>query len=111
MSNDEEKNVLLNVLAGIGLGAIIGAAAGLLFAPKLGTEMREDVKKAAEGLRSKAEEVVGDLSSTVDELVQKSKDLIECTTSKVHQAIESGKQAMAEKRKELEKESEEATGA
>jgi gas vesicle protein len=110
-NNDEERSVLLSVLAGIGLGAIIGAAAGLLFAPKAGSETREDIKKAADELKAKAESVVSELSTSVDELVQKSKTLIETTKSKLQQAIESGKQAMAEKQQELELESEEATDA
>ncbi len=101
MNNDEERSVLLSVLAGIGLGAIIGAAAGLLFAPKTGTETRDDLKKAAEDLKSRAEDVVGDLSTSVDDLVQKSKTLVDTTKAKVHDAIEQGKQAMAEKREEI----------
>lgn len=104
MSNDEEKSILLSVLAGIGLGAIIGAAAGLLFAPKTGTETREDIKKAAEDIRSRAGEVVTELSTSADELAQKTKGLIETTKSKVQEAVEAGKQVMAEKKEELEKE-------
>ena len=100
MSNDEEKSILLSVLAGIGLGAIIGAAAGLLFAPKTGTETREEIKKAADDLKSRAEEVVGELSTSADELVQKTRGLIDSTKSKVQEAIECGKQAMAERKKE-----------
>jgi gas vesicle protein len=111
MSNDEERGVLLSVLAGIGLGAIIGAAAGLLFAPKTGGETREDIKKAADDLKVKAEEVVGELSTSVDELVQKSRGLIDTTRSKVQEAIEQGKQAMAEKRQEIETTPEEGMGA
>lgn len=103
-SNNEEKNVLVSILAGIGLGAIIGAAAGLLFAPKPGTEMREDVLKAAEDFKTKAEGVIGDLGNSVDELVVKSKELVETTKSRVQSAIESGKQAIAEKKADVEPE-------
>ena len=35
---DDQTNVLLNVLAGIGIGAILGAVAGMLLAPKAGRE-------------------------------------------------------------------------
>jgi gas vesicle protein len=66
MSNNEEKGILLSVLAGIGLGAIVGAAAGLLFAPKTGEETREDIKRAAEDLKVKAESVIGELHNSVD---------------------------------------------
>jgi gas vesicle protein len=43
MPESEDKNALVYLLAGFGLGAIVGAAAGLLFAPKPGTELRHDL--------------------------------------------------------------------
>jgi gas vesicle protein len=43
--SSEDRSVMLYMLAGIGLGALIGAAAGLLFAPKAGNEMREDINQ------------------------------------------------------------------
>lgn len=59
MSNEkEEANVVLYMLAGVGLGAIIGAAAGLLFAPKAGTETREDLANKFKELKGKTEEWV-----------------------------------------------------
>jgi gas vesicle protein len=51
--NSEERNVLLYMLAGIGLGALIGAAAGILFAPKPGTETREELARQVGELRAK----------------------------------------------------------
>ncbi len=56
MSDSEEKNVMLYMLAGVGLGAIIGAAAGLLFAPKAGSETREDIANKFKELKGKTEE-------------------------------------------------------
>ena len=53
---NEDKNVLLYMLAGVGLGALIGAAAGLLFAPKPGTETREELGKKFKELKGKTEE-------------------------------------------------------
>lgn len=101
MCSNEDKGVLLNVLAGIGLGAIIGAAAGLLFAPKSGSETREDIKKVAEDLKVKAESAVSELHTSVDDLVAKSKEIIDTTKTKVHHAVEAGKHAMTEKKEEL----------
>ena len=58
--DDDDKNVLIYMLAGVGLGAIIGAAAGLLFAPKAGTEMREDITGKFKELKGKTEEWINE---------------------------------------------------
>lgn len=56
MSEHEEKNAMLYLLAGVGLGAIIGLAAGMLFAPKAGSETREDIANKFKELKGKTEE-------------------------------------------------------
>jgi gas vesicle protein len=58
LSNRDDNNALIYILAGVGLGAIIGAAAGLLFAPKAGTELREDLTDKFNELKGKTEEWV-----------------------------------------------------
>ncbi len=58
--DDDDKNVLIYMLAGVGLGAIIGAAAGLLFAPKAGTEMRDDITGKFKELKGKTEEWISE---------------------------------------------------
>ena len=55
-NNNDVSNVLIYMLAGVGLGAIIGAAAGLLFAPKAGTELRDDLGGKLKELKGKTEE-------------------------------------------------------
>lgn len=60
MSESEEKNVMLYMLAGVGLGAIIGAAAGLLFAPKAGSETREEIAGKFRELKGKTEEWINE---------------------------------------------------
>ncbi|MCE5198232.1 MAG: YtxH domain-containing protein [Armatimonadota bacterium] len=95
--NREEKSVVLNFLAGMGLGALIGAAAALLTAPKSGNETREDLKHVAGDIRDKASKVAHDLSESSDDLVKKSKDLLESTREKVQSAVQSGKQVVASK--------------
>lgn len=61
MSNhNDDSNALIYMLAGVGLGAIIGAAAGLLFAPKSGTETREDLAEKYKELKGKTEEWVSE---------------------------------------------------
>jgi len=51
---------MLYMLAGVGLGAIIGAAAGLLFAPKAGEETRDELASKFKELKGKTEEWVNE---------------------------------------------------
>lgn len=60
MSENDDKNVLIYMLAGVGLGAIIGAAAGLLFAPKAGPETREELASKLKELKAKTEDWVSE---------------------------------------------------
>lgn len=55
-NNNDDSNAVIYMLAGVGLGAIIGAAAGLLFAPKKGDEMRDDLNEKFKELKTKTEE-------------------------------------------------------
>ncbi|MHB9035947.1 MAG: YtxH domain-containing protein [Armatimonadota bacterium] len=104
--NREEKGVFINFLAGMGLGALIGAVAALLVAPKSGCETRDDIKHVSDDFRSKANKVVHDLSESSEELVKKSKELLDATREKVQSAVEAGKQAVVAKKEELTEESE-----
>ncbi len=81
-TNDNDRSVLLSILAGIGIGVLVGAVAGLLLAPKAGAESREDISKA-----------VGDLTDKVSQLGQQ-------VSTRVKQAVETGKQAVANKLQE-----------
>ncbi len=103
--NNEDKSVVVNFLAGLGLGALIGAATALLLAPKSGEETRQDIATKAEDIREKANKVVHDLSESSEELVKKSKELLETTKVKMQSAIDAGKQAMSRKHEEGEAES------
>jgi gas vesicle protein len=58
MEERDDKNALIYMLAGIGLGAVVGAAAGLLFAPKAGKETRDELADKLKELKSKTEEWV-----------------------------------------------------
>ncbi len=70
MGNNEDRNVLVSVLAGIGIGVLVGAVAGLLLAPKSGEETRDDLTKSMSDLSDKITELgrtVGQkVSSAVD---------------------------------------------
>ncbi len=57
---NDDNNSLIYMLAGVGLGAIIGAAAGLLFAPKAGEDLRGDINDKYKELKGKTEEWVNE---------------------------------------------------
>src|SRR5437588_9153286 len=75
---DNERSVVLSVLAGIGVGVLVGAIAGLLLAPRSGSETRQSI------------------GGTLTDLGNKITDLSQQVASKVKSAVEQGKQAMAE---------------
>ncbi|MBS1706038.1 MAG: YtxH domain-containing protein [Armatimonadetes bacterium] len=56
MNSSDDKNSLVYLLAGFGLGALVGAAAGVLFAPKPGNETREMIGDKAKELKGRTEE-------------------------------------------------------
>lgn len=60
MNDSDEKSALIYMLAGVGLGAIIGAAAGLLFAPKAGPETREELANKLKELKAKTEDWIAE---------------------------------------------------
>ena len=78
-NDDNEKSVMLSVLAGIGIGVLVGAIAGLLFAPKSGPETRQNISATLTDLGNK----IGDLSHQV--------------ADRVKTAVETSKQVVADK--------------
>lgn len=60
MNHQDDKNALVYLLAGFGLGALIGAIAGLLFAPKAGEETRHELADRMKELKSKTQDYVAE---------------------------------------------------
>ncbi|MDO8683455.1 MAG: YtxH domain-containing protein [Armatimonadota bacterium] len=101
MNDSEDRDITLNLLAGIGIGAIIGAVTALLLAPKSGVETREDIKGAVDDIKRKSEELMSDWSAAMDEQLQRSKKLYDEARAKVQQALDAGKKAVSQKKEEL----------
>jgi gas vesicle protein len=85
---DNEKSVMVSVLAGIGIGVIVGAIAGLLFAPRTGTETRETIGTTLKDLGNK----IADLSQ---EVTAKVRTVVENTKQEVQAAVESSEDTAA----------------
>lgn len=64
---------VLNFLIGLGVGALSGATAMLLLAPKSGEETREDIRIKYENLNYKTREEIDKMKAKMNELSSKLK--------------------------------------
>jgi gas vesicle protein len=64
------------------VGSIVGAALGVLFAPKPGKETREDIAEAAGELKKEAEKLTKEAKQRIDGFVEDSKAAIAKLSSK-----------------------------
>ena len=71
--DDDNRNVLVSVLAGIGIGVLVGAVAGLLLAPKSGEETRDDLTKALGDLSDKVTDLGKSVGSKVSSAVDRTR--------------------------------------
>jgi gas vesicle protein len=94
MKEENDSNVFVSVATGVVIGLAVGGVLGLLFAPKPGTELREDLK-------DKTEEALDRLQEATSDLVARSKELAAQTKENLAHSLEAGKAAYAEKREEL----------
>ncbi|MEO0250334.1 MAG: YtxH domain-containing protein [candidate division WOR-3 bacterium] len=74
MNNREEHSSLLYLLAGIGLGTLIGATLGLLFAPKPGAELRQDIYQKYQELAEKVKELSQQVKAKSEEAIRNVKE-------------------------------------
>ncbi len=98
----ENCSTVKGFVLGLGIGSLIGASVALLLAPKSGTETRQEIKVAAEQLKTKAGKLAEDVSESGEELVKKSKELLETTKSKITEVVDAGKEALVKKKGEVE---------
>lgn len=77
MNDRNDGSAMLYLLAGVGLGAIIGAAAGMLFAPKAGTETREELNEKVKELKGKTEEWIKEQKAKKNSLVERAEEALE----------------------------------
>ena len=76
-------------IAGLVVGGLIGAAIGILYAPKSGKETREEIGQKADELLSKAKEEYG-------HAVEKSREAYEATVERLKELEETAKEKVEE---------------
>lgn len=75
-------------IKGLVVGALIGGALGILYAPKRGEETREDIAKSFEELREKARNQFDEARTKIDEFTSRGKELYDESKEKFSKAID-----------------------
>lgn len=73
--HEEDSNNVLFLLAGIGLGAMLGVAAGLLLAPKSGDMAREELNEKFKEFKGKAEDWVSEQKTKRENVMEKIEEI------------------------------------
>lgn len=89
---DDSSNGILWFLAGLG----VGAAVGVLYAPKSGRETRESILNAAEEGREVVRERARQYKDQASDWVERGKDVVSSQKEQIRSAFEAGKQAYRE---------------
>lgn len=84
-------------------GAVIGAGAALLFAPRSGEETREEILSGVQRLKDRAEETVRNVQDTVTETIGGVRDEVGGRLDAAKEAFEAGRQAARETRTDMER--------
>jgi len=90
--NSSNNNGILWFLAGLG----VGAALGVLYAPKSGKETRAALRNAAEQGREAVVEGAQNLREKAGDIYSRSKEAVEQQREQLRAAYEAGKQAYQE---------------
>jgi gas vesicle protein len=85
----EEESGGGSFVIGLLCGAALGAAVGLMFAPKAGSELRQTLYDSTGDIRKKASDAYGQATQTVNEYVSKGRDAVE----RGKQAFDSARQS------------------
>jgi len=85
-------------IKGLVVGGLIGAALAILYAPKRGEEIREDIAKSFYELRDKAKHQLDETCAKMDELARRGKELYNEGTEKLNKALDFCAREEAEKK-------------
>ncbi|MBR9989940.1 MAG: YtxH domain-containing protein [Gemmatimonadetes bacterium] len=84
------------------LGAMLGAAAGLLLAPRSGRDTRDELRAGALRIRDRAEDAVRGVTESVQDTIGGVRGEVEDRVDAARDAFEAGRRAARETRREME---------
>ena len=91
---------IVDFVKGFLIGGVIGAALGILYAPKSGEETREDISKKTDELLAKAKEEYEQAAKKLSDLAERGKEEIQDARGRFKKAIDYGIKAYREKQEE-----------
>lgn len=94
MSNDHGSTDAAGYLGWFFLGAVAGAAAALLLAPKTGRETRELLAEQSGEVLNRAKATAGEAREKAGGLLEKGREYLEEQSNRLISAFEAGRAAM-----------------
>lgn len=85
-----EKDGAGSLLVGFIIGGVVGAVAGLLLAPKPGSETRADLADYGEVVRERAEEVAAQVGQRVGPTVESVREAVDPVLDRMAKATKRG---------------------
>lgn len=95
-NHDSKSSAQTMALAFLG-GAVAGAIAGILFAPKSGEEIRRAVKAYAKKTEEEVFEKAKEARAALDEMIERGRHFLAEKQADVEAAVKAGKDAVKEK--------------
>jgi gas vesicle protein len=92
MSDRDNSNNFMWFLAGLGFGALLG----VLYAPRAGRETRDSLKNTAQEGREYLKTRSRDAKESVNEWVDRGKEVVGRSKEQINSAIDAGRQAYRE---------------
>jgi len=100
MARDNDDDGISAFMVGLVAGIAGGALMGILFAPKSGDELREDINDLAQNLPQRLKDEVSDPRSRAREFIDRTRHSIEHQVDKVKKDIEADRMARAKQAEE-----------
>jgi len=75
-------------IKGFVIGGLIGAALGILYAPKPGAETRHDISKGFNGLKDSTKQHIDEACTKMDELAGRGKELFSEGKQRIGKALD-----------------------